>query len=127
MFAVFMEDRKLDFSTESLKLVRRMSTNIFALSLIIFVGISVSWHVLEASNFKISLRIFSLFIFEKENGSLECLLHTSPVASMLGWFLYFTTHFKIGSLILLARCSGFEYSTIYDNVRKESIQNLAAL
>ena len=104
-----------------------MSTNVFALSLIIFVGISVSWHVLEASNFKISLRIFSLFIFEKENGSLECLLHTSPVASMLGWFLYFTTHFKTGSLILLARGSGFEYSTIYDNVRKESIQNLAAL
>ena len=127
MFALFMEDRKLDFSTESLKFARRMSTNVFALSLIIFVGISVSWHVLEASNFKISLRIFSLFIFEKENGSLECLLHTSPVASMLGWFLYFTTHFKIGSLILLARGSGFEYSTIYDNVRKESIQNLAAL
>ena len=125
MFAVFMEDRKLDFSTESLKLVRRMSTNIFALSLIIFVGISVSWHVLEASNFKISCRMFSLYIFEKENDSLGCLLHTSPVASMLGWFLYFTTHFKTGSLILLARGSQFEYSAIYDNVRKESIQNLA--
>ena len=69
--------------------------------------------------------MFSLYIFEKGNDSLGCLLHTSPVASMLGWFLYFTTHFKTGSLILLARGSQFEYSAIYDNVRKESIQNLA--
>ena len=63
----------------------------------IFVEISVSWHALEVSNFKISL-------------SLECLLHTSPIASMLGLFLYFTTYFKTGFLILLARDSQFEYS-----------------
>ena len=109
ILAFFREDGKLDFSTDSLKLARRVSANISTFSLIIFVRISVSWHALEVSNFKISLRISSLFIFEKENGSLGCLLHTSPIASMLGWFLYFTTHFKIGSLILLARGSQFEY------------------
>ena len=46
-------------------------------------------------SFKISLRISCLFTFEKENDSLGCLLHTSPIASMLGWFLYFTTHFEL--------------------------------
>ena len=112
IFAFFREDGKLHFSTESLNLARRMSANISAFSLIIFGGISVSWHALEVSNFKISYRISSLFIFEKENGRLGCFFHTSPMASMLGWFLYFTTHFKIGSLILLARGPQFEYSAI---------------
>ena len=67
---------------------------------------------LEVSNFKNSLRISSLFIFEKKNGSLGCLLHASPIVNMLGGFLYFTTHFKTGSLILLARHLQFEYSVI---------------
>ena len=89
-----------------------MSANISAFSLIVFVGISVSWQALEVSNFKIPLRISSLFIFEKENGSFGCLLHTSHITIMLGWFLYFTTHFKTGSLILLARGSQLEYSAM---------------
>ena len=86
---LFREDGQFFFLTESLKLAR-MSANIPALSLIIFVVISVSWHALKVSNFKISLWISSLFIFEKENGSLGCLLHTSPIASILWWFVYCT-------------------------------------
>ena len=43
---------------------------------------------------------------------LGCLLHTSSIASMLGWFLYFTIHFITGSLILLARGSLVGYSVI---------------
>ena len=43
---------------------------------------------------------------------MTVLLHASPIASMLGWFLYFTAHFKTGSLILLARGSQLEYSPI---------------
>ena len=44
--------------------------------------------------------------------SFGFLLHTSPIESILGWFLYFTIHFKTRSLILLARGSQFEYSAI---------------
>ena len=106
----FKEDQKLDFSTESLKLARRMSANISAFFLIILVGISVSSHALEDYNFKIPFRISALFIFEKENASLGCLLHTSPTASILGWYLYFTIDFKTRSLILLARALQFQYS-----------------
>ena len=64
---LFRKAGKLDSSTELLKLARRMPVNISAFSFIIFVGISVSWHALEVSSFKISLRISSLFIFQKEN------------------------------------------------------------
>ena len=42
IFAFLNEDGKLDFSTESLKLARRMSANRPALVLIIFVGIAIS-------------------------------------------------------------------------------------
>ena len=107
-----------------------MSANISAFSLVIFVGISVSWHALEVSNFKISLRISPLFIFEKEIDSLGCLLNTSPIASMLGWFLYFTTHFKTGSLILLARGLQFEYSAmlmLLTMLEKKVFKTLAVL
>ena len=52
------------------------------LSLIIFVGISVSRHALAVSSFKIYLRVSSPFIFEKENDSLDWLLHTSPIANI---------------------------------------------
>ena len=73
-FALFKEDGKLDFATESLKLARRTSANIAAFSLIIYVEMSVSWHALEVSNIKMSVRS-SLFIFKKENGNLGFLLH----------------------------------------------------
>ena len=39
-------------------------------------------------------------------------LYTSPIASMLGWLLYFTTHFQTGLLALLARGSQFKYSAL---------------
>ena len=54
----------------------------------------MSWQALEVFNFMMSLRILSLCIFEKEKGSLRFLLQTSSIASMLGWFLYFTIYFK---------------------------------
>ena len=107
-----------------------MSTNISAFALIICVGISVSRHALEVSNFKIFLSIYSLFIFENENGSLGCLLHDFPKAGMLGWFLYFTTHFKTGSLILLTRGPQFEYSALLrllTMLKKKVFKTLAVL
>ena len=56
-----------------------MSVNMSALFLITFLGISVSWHALEVSNFGIFSRISSLFIFEKEKCNLWWfLLHTYP-------------------------------------------------
>ena len=105
-------DGKLGFSIESLKFETRTLANISAFFLTIFIGISVSWEALEVSNFRMSLRISSLGIFEKEKGSLWFLLWTSPIASMLGWFLYFTIHFKTGSLTLLAKGSLFENPSI---------------
>ena len=36
----------------------------------------------------------------------------NPIARMLEWFVYFTTHFKTGSLKLLVRGPQFEYSVI---------------
>lgn len=87
MFAISKEDENQDFSTESLKLIRIH----FYSFLSVF------------SNFKIYFRISSLFIFKKNNDNFECFLHTSPMPSMLRWFLYFTTRFKKGSLRLLGR------------------------
>ena len=113
MVAFFNMDEKLDFSTESLKYETMTLANIAAFSYTIFLVISVSWQVLEFCNFKISLRILSLCILEKEKGSLRFLLQTFPVASMLGWILYFTIHFKTGSLILLAKGLQFEYPSIF--------------
>ena len=74
MIAFFNMDGKLDFSIESFKFEIRTLANIFAFYLTIFVGISVSWQALEVSDFKMSLRILSLCIFEKERGSLPFLL-----------------------------------------------------
>ena len=125
VFAIFNQDGELNFSTESLKLERRAPANISTLSLIIFVTTSISWNVLEVYSFKIFLGISSLFTFEKKNDNLWRLLHispiaktlgwflnTSPIARMLGWFLHFITHFKTVSLISLARGSQFKYSAI---------------
>ena len=74
MVAFFNMDGKLDFSIEPLKFETRTLAHISAFCLTIFVGMSVSWQVLEISNFKMSLRTSSLFIFEKEKGSLRFLL-----------------------------------------------------
>ena len=105
----FREDGKLDFLTELLKLARMMSANISTFPLIILEEISVFWHVLGVSNFKLSPRISFLFIFEKKNGCLGCLLHTFSIASILGWFLYVTTYFKTGTLTLSARHSHLNF------------------
>ena len=65
---------KLDFSIESLTFETRTLANIQAFSLTIVVGISVSWQALEVSNFKMSLKISSVFIFEKKKQSFRFLL-----------------------------------------------------
>ena len=70
MVTYFNMDGKLNFSIESLKFEARTLANISAFPLTIFVGISVSRQALEVSNIKMSLRISSLCIFEKEKGSL---------------------------------------------------------
>ena len=112
MVAFFNMDGKLDFSIESLKFETKTLADISAFSLPIFVGISVSQQALEVSNFKMSPRISSLCVFDKEKGSLRFLLQTSPIASMLGWFLNFNLHFKTRCLILLAKGSRLEYPSI---------------
>ena len=66
MVAFFNMNGKLGFSIESLKFETRTLANISAFSLTIFVGISLSRQALEVSNFKMSLRIAFLCIFEKE-------------------------------------------------------------
>ena len=60
--------------TESLKVGRWAPANISVFSLIICVGISLSWHALEVSSFKISVRMSPLFIVKKDKENLECLL-----------------------------------------------------
>ena len=121
---------KIGFFNTIAKFETRMLANISAFCLTIFVGISVSCQALEVSNFMMSLWILSLCIFEKEKGSLRFLLQTSSIASTLGWFLYFTIYFKTGSLILLAKGSQFEYSSmvkVTNNIRKESIEDFRCI
>ena len=66
----------------------------------------MSSQALEVSNFKMSLRISSL------RESPWFLFYTSPIASVLVWFLHFSIHFKTGSLILLAKGSQLECPSI---------------
>ena len=57
-------------------------------------------------------------------------MHTSPIASMLGWFLYLTTHFKTESLILLLRDPQLKHSAILRLLKmleKEVFKTLAVL
>ena len=100
MFAISKEDENQDFSTESLRLIRIH----FYSFLSVF------------SNFKIYFRISSLFIFKKNNDNFECFLHTSPMPSMLRWFLYFTTRFKNISFNI----------KVADNVSKEGTKNVSS-
>ena len=77
----------------------RIFVKISAFSLIIFDGISESW--------QISFKISSLSTHLKENWRF--FLHTSPIVSMLRWFLYFTIAFKTVSWMLSANgCQLFE-------------------
>ena len=100
--------------TKVLKLACKKLAKMSAFSLIILEGISVSWHALETSRFKISLNISSLATFENEKAACFFFLslHTSPIVSMLGCFLYFTISLIMGSLILSEIGSLVTYSGI---------------
>ena len=111
MVAVFNMGGKLDVSIESLKFETRTLAIISEFFLAIFLGISVSWQALEVSNLKMSLRISSLCIFEKEKEVFGfcCRLLQQQVC----WDgSYISIHLKTGSLILLAKGSELEYPSI---------------
>ena len=90
--ACFRSDGNSELVTDVLKLECKKQAKMSVFFLMIAEGISVSWHALETSSFKISLNISSLATFEIEK--VACFfflsLHTSPIVSMLGCFLYFT-------------------------------------
>ena len=77
-------DGKMEVVIELLKPERRKSENISALSLTLFVGMSVSWLVFVESKLKLSFKICFLSTCEKEKREHYFLLHTSPILSMLG-------------------------------------------
>ena len=66
-----------------LKPERRKSGKISALSLIIFVGMSVSRLTFVESKLKIHFKIFSLSTCKKEKTEHCFLLHIPPILSML--------------------------------------------
>ena len=77
-------DGKMDVVIELLKPERRKSEKISVLSLIIFVGMHVSWLAFVESKLKISFKISSLSTCEKEKREHCFLLHTSPIWVCLG-------------------------------------------
>ena len=60
----------------------------------------------------ISSNIYSFPTCENEKENLCDFLDTSPMVSMLGWFLYLTMVFEIGSLVLFTIGSLSAYSGI---------------
>ena len=86
------------FTTLALYYANKKPENISAFFLSIFVGISVSWHALVLSKLKIYFNISFQVTSENENkGCLfDLFLHTSPIVSMIGWFLYFKITWRIG-------------------------------
>ena len=102
LLACFRTDGNSELVTDVLKLVCKKLAKMSASSLMILEGKLVSWHALETSGFKTSLNIFSLATFENEKAACFFFLslHTSPIVSMLGCFLYFTISLIMGSLIL---------------------------
>ena len=97
MLACFGIEEKVLFETKQLRLDTRKSANISEASLITFLGMSVSWLAFNISKLAICFRTSALSTCEKAKENSFPLLHTSPIASMLGWFLYFTI---IGSSML---------------------------
>ena len=93
-------DEKMEVVIELLKSERRKSEKISALSLMIFVGMSVSWLTFVDSKLKISFKISSLSTCEKEKREQCFLLHASPILSMLGWLRYFTEDLITEALML---------------------------
>ena len=125
---------------ELLKPERRKSEKISALSLIIFVGMSVSWLTFVESKLKISFKISSLSTCEKEKREHYFVLHTSPISSILGWSRYFRMDLITGSLILSEIGSQLWHSAVLRlltilvcnfevtyNIGKEVIQNLCCI
>ena len=98
---------------ESLKPERRKSENISALSLILFVGMSVSWLVFVESKFKIYFKICFLPTCEKEKREHCFLLHTSPILSMFRWLQYFPMNLITGSLMLSEIKLQLAYSSLF--------------
>ena len=88
MFACFKADGNSDFFTNLLKRVCKKSAKISAFSLRIFVW---EHQYLDMPLMYPKLE-FSL-ILEAPDFSV----HTSPIASILGWSLYFKINFIIGS------------------------------
>ena len=104
---------KIEVVIELLKPERRKSEKISVLSLIIFVGMHVSWLAFVESKLKISFKISSLSTCEKEKREHCFLLHTSPILSMLGWLQYFTMNLLTGLLMLSEIGSQLAYSAIF--------------
>ena len=88
------------------------SVKISVLISVILVGISVSWLDFDEFRLHNSSKIYFFFTPENWKRRLFVLLHTSPNASMLGWFLCFTIDLIIGPLILLKTGSHLVYSGI---------------
>ena len=74
--------------------------------------ISVSWLAFTISKLQIYFNICFLSTFEKVKWDSCCLLHTSPIMSMLRWFLYFIMDLKTESLSLSEIGSQWVYSAI---------------
>lgn len=65
VFSYFTTDGNLECWTGALKLECKKSANIHTFYLRNFVGISVSWNVLDASKFRTFLKYFFLIYFRK--------------------------------------------------------------
>ena len=72
---------KMEVVIELSKPERRKSEKTSALSLIILVGMSVSWLTFVESKLKIHFKISSLSTYENEKREHCFLLHTSPILS----------------------------------------------
>ena len=69
MLACFRTDGNSELVTDVLKLECKKLAKMSVFSLMILEGISVSWHALETSRFKISPNISSLATFENEKAA----------------------------------------------------------
>ena len=111
--ACFRTDGNSESVMDVIKLECKKLANTTAFSLLFLERISVSWHDLETSRFKISLNISSLATSENEKAYFSFpSFHTSPIVIILGCFLYFTVSWIIGSLILSEMGSLVTYSEI---------------
>ena len=94
IIAYWKLDGKMEVVIELLKSEKKSET-ISALSLIIFVGMSLSWLAFAESKLN-----FCPYLHAKRNKEHCSQLDTSPILSMLGWLWYFTMDLTSGSLML---------------------------